>query len=137
MPLIVDDKWLKDYQARTGKGVHGAAVAGRPADPPPKRSKYGNVKIETEDGRFDSKHEAAVYEGLKLRARAGEIKAIGRQVTFYLPGGVKYVADFVVWDAGGGMQVLDAKSQATCKDKVYRLKKRLMMAEYGIEIKEV
>ena len=134
MALTVDEAWLKSYTERTGKTVQGA---GKPATNTAKRNKYGNVKTETDDGTFDSRHEAKVYEELKLRARAGEITVIGRQVTFYLPGGVRYIADFVILTADGKTEVLDAKSEATKKDKVYRIKKRLMMDTFGIEIKEV
>lgn len=139
MALVFDEKWLREYEKRTGKtaretfsGKGGAGIA-----PPPKRAKYGNVKTVTEDGTFDSRHEAREFEKLKLLARAGEIRAIARQVTFYLPGGVKYLADFVVWGADGKITVMDAKSEATKKDRVYRIKKRLMLDTFGIDIKEV
>lgn len=144
-PLVFDEAWLKDYTRRTGKTVQGER-GGRPssvrcADTFPsgkaRRTKYGNIRTETEDGSFDSKHEAREFEKLKLLARAGEIRAIARQVTFYLPGGVKYLADFVVWRADGKIEVMDAKSEATKKDKVYRIKKRLMLDTFGIEIEEV
>lgn len=160
MALTVDEKWLKDYTARTGKGVKGegdgrphpsaaptAYPEGKPrgtagASPRPTvegkpRNKYGNIRVETEDGTFDSKHEARVWEELKIRAKAGKIRAVGRQVTFFLPGGIKYLADFVVWTDDGETQVLDAKSEATKRDKVYRIKKRLMSDTFGIDIKEV
>ena len=136
MAFKVDEKWLSEYARRTGIRVPDAAET-EGVEHGRKRSKYGNARTETEDGTFDSKHEAQVWEELKLRARAGEIRAIARQAVFYLPGGVKYIADFAIWNADGSTDVLDAKSEATRKDKVYRIKKRLMMAEHGIEIREV
>ena len=67
----------------------------------------------------------------------GEYLGLGLQVAFYLPGGIKYLADFVAITKGGGIEVMDAKSEATRRDKVYRLKKRLMKECLGMEIREV
>lgn len=100
-------------------------------------AKYGNEKVCRGGKRFDSKHEAAVYEELRLRCMAGEYLGLGLQVAFYLPGGIKYLADFVAITKGGGIEVMDAKSEATRRDKVYRLKKRLMKECLGLEIIEV
>ena len=109
--------------------------------PPPgealRGAKYGNEKVCRGGKRFDSKHEAAVYEELRLRCMAGEYLGLGLQVAFYLPGGIKYLADFVAITKGGGIVVMDAKSEATRRDKVYRLKKRLMKECLGLEIREV
>ena len=109
--------------------------------PPPgealKGAKYGNEKVCRGGKRFDSKHEAAVYEELRLRCMAGEYLGLGLQVAFYLPGGIKYLADFVAITKGGGIEVMDAKSEATRRDKVYRLKKRLMKECLGLQIREV
>jgi hypothetical protein len=69
--------------------------------------------------------------------KAGEIRGVFRQHPFLLPGGVVYRADFVVLDNDGTWHVEDAKSVATARDKVYRLKKRQMRECLGIEIKEV
>lgn len=100
-------------------------------------AKYGNEKVCRGGKRFDSKHEAAVYEELRLRCMAGEYLGLGLQVVFYLPGGIKYLADFVAITKDGGIEVMDAKSEATRRDKVYRLKKRLMKECLGLEIIEV
>ena len=109
--------------------------------PPPgealRGAKYGNEKVCRGGKRFDSKHEAAVYEELRLRCMAGEYLGLGLQVAFYLPGGIKYLADFVAITKEGGIVVMDAKSEATRRDKVYRLKKRLMKECLGLEIIEV
>ena len=102
-----------------------------------KRAKYGNRKTELDGRTFDSQHEAEVYARLSLEARAGEHFAVFCQVPFALPGGVKYVADFVTLEPDGTFTVYDAKSAATARDKVYRLKKRQMKACNNIEIREV
>jgi len=128
-----------------GDGAGGAPHQSRPVGPrqlPPvgealKGAKYGNEKVCRGGKRFDSKHEAAVYEELRLRCMAGEYLGLGLQVAFYLPGGIKYLADFVAITKDGGIEVMDAKSEATRRDKVYRLKKRLMKECLGLEIREV
>ena len=53
-----------------------------------------------------------------------------------MPGGVKYVADFVLLHSDGHFTVIDAKSDATRRDRVYRLKKRLMRECLKLEIVE-
>ncbi len=104
----------------------------------PKRSKYGNKKVEVNGMKFDSIHEASVYGDLLLRKTTGEILCILRQVPFDLPGGIVYKADFVV--IGNDMKVedvIDAKSEITRKDRVYINKKKQIKALYGIEIHEI
>lgn len=132
MALNVDEAWLKAYQERTGKGISGAGTPA-PAETPEKRTKYGNVK---EDG-FDSRHEKRCYEELRMRCIGGEFRGLARQVTFYLPGGVKYIADFVTLNNDGSFTAYDAKSDATRKDKVYRIKRRLMEECLKIPITEM
>lgn len=104
----------------------------------PKRQKYGNKRVEIDGVKFDSKHEAAVYQELMLRVRAGELKTVCRQVKFDLPGGIVYIADFVAIRPDLSIEgVYDAKSKATQKNRVYINKKKQMKACLGIEIREV
>lgn len=102
-----------------------------------KPRKYGNEPVTHEGKRFDSKHEARVYEQLRLSGLAGAHVGLARQVCFFLPGGVRYYADFVTLHADGSYRVIDAKSAATRKNAVYRLKKRQMKACLGLDIEEV
>jgi hypothetical protein len=101
------------------------------------RLKYGNKRTERHGRVFDSVHEADCYDELLLRAMGGEIRAVALQVDFHLPGGTIYRADFVTMEKDGTYRVLDAKSEATRKDKVYRLKRRMMRECCGIEIEEI
>ena len=101
------------------------------------KPKYRNQPTEVDGHRFDSKHEAEVYQELMLRVRAGELKAVMRQVGFDLPGGIRYFADFVAVDNEMKIRVLDAKSDGTRKNRVYINKKKQMQAIWGIEIEEV
>lgn len=109
----------------------------RSAGETPRRTKYGNQRVEIDGKKFDSKHEAEVYAGLMLRKRAGELKLVLRQVSFDLPGNIRYVADFVTMDPAGNIEVIDAKSAATRKNRVYINKKKQVKSEWGFEIREV
>lgn len=110
-----------------------------PAETPNrKRPKYGN-RITVVDGKkFGSQHEADYYFSvLWPRWMAGELVLLARQVPFDLPGGIKYIADFVTVDAAGRVEVIDAKSAITKKNRTYINKKKQMKAIWGIEILEV
>jgi len=104
----------------------------------PKRQKYGNRKIEIDGMRFDSQHEADVYFGILLPSwKCGTYKLLARQVPFDLPGGIRYIADFLTVSVDGHVSVIDAKSEATRKNRVYINKAKQMKAIWGIEIQEV
>jgi hypothetical protein len=98
-----------------------------------KRSKYGNKR---ENG-FASKREARRHEVLMLRAKAREISELRCQVPFRIEINDElvctYKADFTYME-GGALIVEDTKGYRT---PVYRLKKRLMKAVHGIEIREI
>jgi hypothetical protein len=93
-----------------------------------------NAKPTTVDGmRFDSKAEARYYELLKTLQLAGEVVFFLRQVPFHLPGGVKYVCDFLVFLSDGTAEFIDVKGVRT---QTYAIKKKQVEALYPIEIKE-
>lgn len=110
-----------------------------------KRPKYGNRKVEIDGLKFDSEHEAAVYQQLMLQVRAGELKCVVRQVKFDLGGGYhatadsryQYIADFVTIDQNNVVRVLDAKSEITRQNRTYINKRKQMQAEWGLEVEEV
>lgn len=142
MGLRWTEEDLKDYKARQKR----QALPCVPAVPSsvslanmdrPKRNKYGNRRVEVDGIRFDSQKEARYYEELMLRYRAGDLKLVLLQVPFILPGPVKYYADFLTIDNDGRFEVIDVKSEATRKNRVYINKKKQMKAVWGIEIKEV
>lgn len=117
--------------------------------PRKRQSKYGNQKIEFDGHMFDSKLEARRYSELKLLEKAGEIKELELQKAFVIQPSffddkgkrqtaIKYIADFVYWEkreAGWKYIIEDVKSPATKKDRVYKLKKK-MMAYNGYVISE-
>ncbi|MBR3741107.1 MAG: DUF1064 domain-containing protein [Clostridia bacterium] len=115
-----------------------AAKIAEEAEKKVKRQKYGNRRVEVDGIKFDSQHEANVYQELMLRVRAGELKTVCRQVKFDLPGGIVYIADFVTIRPDMTVEgVYDAKSEATKQNRVYINKKKQVKACWGIEIREV
>lgn len=106
----------------------------------PVKSKYKNKPVVINGIKFQSTKEGARYGELLLLERNLIIHDLQRQVPFQIKvNGVKvcrYIADFTYMQ-DGKLQVEDVKSEHTKKLPVYRLKKKLMQAVHGIEIKEV
>lgn len=123
-------------------------------------NKYGNKKIFTTDGTFDSRKEYFRFHELSLLERAGAIQNLKRQVKYVLipaqyepstevykrgekkgepkPGKLiekecAYIADFV-FEENGKTVVEDTKG---FKTKDYIIKRKLMLYIHGIRINEV
>ena len=109
-------------------------------------TKYNNKKVTVNGQVFDSKKEANRYKELLLLEKAGAIKDLRMQVKFTLipsqrdeaTGKVverecSYKADFV-YDEDGKTVVEDVKGFRT---KEYIIKRKLLLYQYGIRIKEV
>lgn len=109
----------------------------------PTTSKYKNKKVVVDNILFDSKKEANYYTKLKILRDAGKISGLRLQEKFILQPSFKlngktyraitYVADFVYKD-DKGMHVVDTKGYRT---ETYKIKKKLFMKRFGIEIEEV
>ena len=104
-----------------------------------KQSKYRNVKTEVDGIVFDSAKEAGRYGELKYLIDAGEIQHLVLQPKLQIEiEGVligSYFADFLYFDVCKGEHVYeDVKGMRT---ETYRLKKKLVEAQYGIEITEI
>lgn len=112
-----------------------------------RRSKYGNrrVRLPGEARAFDSQREADEWVKLKILESRGMISELRRQVSFpLLVNGDKvtsYVADFLWWEGATANSerplrrvVADAKGYRTPE---YKIKKALMKAIHGIEIREL
>lgn len=102
--------------------------------------KYGNKRIQTEDGWFDSLAEHRRWGELKLLEKAGAIRSLRRQVDFELiprVGSLRpiiYRADFVYEEAPEWKEIVEDRKGF--KDRVYRLKCRMMLWRHGIVIRE-
>lgn len=101
-------------------------------------TKYGNRQVQVDGITFDSAAEARRYQELKLHERAGLLTNLELQPCFVIrvKGTVvcRYYGDFRYQTRDGETIVEDVKGART---DVYRLKKRLVEAEYGIRITEV
>lgn len=81
--------------------------------------------------KFASKKEAEYYRQLLTRQRIGEVIFFLRQAPFHLPGGVRYVVDFIEFLADGTVHFVDVKGMET---DTYKIKKKIVEATYPIEI---
>ena len=124
--------------------------------------KYHNRKITVDGITFDSKREYARYSELVLLEKAKKISNLRRQVKFVLipaqyeksnekykkgenKGQLKrgvllerecaYIADFVYIDNETNKKVVEDTKGMRTKD--YIIKRKLMLATYGIRISEV
>lgn len=112
-----------------------------------KQNKYHNQKCVYKGIKFDSKKEMGEYIKLELLQESKVIHDLRLQVEFELISTFKlndktyrktvYIADFTYFDKENKLHVIDVKSEATRKDKTYRLKKKLMAWKHGIEIEEI
>lgn len=105
-----------------------------------KKSKYKN-KWTTRDGiKFQSVREADEYTELTRRVRAGDILKFDRQKKYeFIVNGVKvssYKADFVVYHHDGSREVVDVKSPITRTLNDYVIRRKLMLALFGIKVIE-
>lgn len=100
-------------------------------------TKYRAKPVTIDGIRFASQAEARRYGELKLWQRDGGISGLAVHPRFALTvNGLKvctYEADFEYW-IGETRVIEDVKGVLT---PVYRLKKKLLRAVHGIEIKEV
>ena len=99
------------------------------------RHKY-HAKPTVNNGiRFDSMKEADRYETLKILRDNGHVACFLRQVPFHLPGGVRYVCDFLVFWEGGKVTFEDVKGFRT---ESYKAKKKMVEDLYApITITEI
>lgn len=95
--------------------------------------KFKAVRTEADGITFGSKKEAAYYEGLKLAKRGGDLVFFLRQVPFHLPGGIRYVVDFVEFWKNGEVRFVDVKGYKT---REYLTKKAIVESSYPIKIIE-
>jgi hypothetical protein len=113
--------------------------------PPPARkpAKYRNKPFRDRAGVYwHSRKEYRHWLVLRAAEAAGLVRDLRRQVRYRLTvNGVEvgsYVADFVFFDPETDRVVVqDVKSPATRKLPLYRLKKALLRAVWGLAVEEV
>jgi hypothetical protein len=108
-----------------------------------KSSKFGNVKVEIDGYKFDSRKESEFYGSLKIKKQAGLIKDFKMQVPYNIVVNnihiANYFLDFEVENNDGTIEYIDIKGKDKKTNKfiktgVFALKKRLVEAIYGIKI---
>lgn len=111
----------------------------RALTPARKPSKYRNRPVVVDGIRHDSRKEARRWADLQLLERSGKISDLKRQVVFPLDVNghsiCAYIADATYLEAGVFV-VEDTKSEITRKNPVYRIKRKLLKALRGIEVRE-
>ncbi len=99
-----------------------------------RKSKYRANKVAIDGHTFDSQKEADYYCELKLRLQAKEINGFCLQPIFILAPGLKYKADFIVFNKDNSTEVIDVKG---FKTKEYIAKKKVFEDKYNLKIKEI
>lgn len=109
----------------------------------PRASKYHATRTKVDGITFQSKREARRWQQLRILEAANQIFELRRQVPFpivivnldtgELVTVSTYYADFVYEPLEGGLVIEDAKGFRT---ETYKLKKRLVEAQYGVRIHE-
>ena len=99
-----------------------------------RKTKYRANKTSIDGHTFDSQKEAEFYNELKLRLKAGEIAGFCLQPIFVLAPGLKYKADFIIFNNNETTEIIDVKG---FKTKEYIAKKKVFEDKYNLKIKEV
>ena len=115
------ERWsIEDYKNFTDKKI--------------RKTKYSANKTSIDGHTFDSQKEADYYCELKNRLRAKDIRGFCIQPTFILAAGLKYKADFIVFNKDNTYDVIDVKG---FKTKEYIAKKKVFEDKYNMKIIEI
>lgn len=96
--------------------------------------KFKAKPVKSDGHHFGSTAEYNFGLHLELEKKNGNVVFYLRQVPFHLPGGVKYVVDYMVFNHDGTINFIDVKGVET---KEFITKKKIVEALYPIEIKVV
>lgn len=100
--------------------------------------KFGNVKVTVADGTFDSQKEYRRWCELKLLERGGAIRNLEHHVPISIDVNgqhiCKYEADFTYFENNERV-IEDCKGSTATITDVFRLKRKLIRALYGVEIR--
>jgi hypothetical protein len=134
------------------RGWEGVTRADLGARSLPKPSKYRNVRFQIDGIDFHSKHEAQCWAELKLREKAGEIRALARQVSYPLYAPVltwsgregasvqvsELIADFTFEERDGEawrLVVADAKGGRATQTQIFLLKSKWLELQNNIKVR--
>lgn len=96
--------------------------------------KFNAKRTEINGIKFSSLLESKYYQYLNLLIKSGEVVFFLRQVPFHLPGGIKYVVDYQIFNSDGSCKFVDVKGFETSE---FKIKKRIVESLYPIEIEIV
>ena len=99
-----------------------------------RKSKYRANKVSIDGHTFDSQKEADFYCELKLRLKSEEINGFCLQPIFILAPGLKYKADFIIFNKDNTTEVIDVKG---FKTKEYIAKKKVFEDKFNLKITEI
>ena len=108
------------------------------------KSKYRNKSVEIDGIKFHSTKEGKFYSELKIKKTLGEIKDFQMQVCYDIKINnihiANYFLDFLVIFPNNIIEYIDVKGKDKVSNKwiktdVFKLKKKLVEAIYGINIK--
>ena len=94
-------------------------------------TKFRSVITEIDGIKFHSKLEASYYQNLKILKKINLVDFWLQQVPFILPGGVKYLCDFLVFYADGSHKFVDVKGFETA---LFKMKKKQVESIYNVKI---
>ena len=102
-------------------------------------NKYGNKPTTVDGRRFASRREAERYVVLKQLQRSGEIVSLECQPRYRIEVCGEHICDYVADFRYGkqGDTTFTVEDVKGVKTDVYRIKKKLMFAVHGIEVREV
>lgn len=92
-----------------------------------RKTKYNNVKTESNGITFDSKAEARRFNDLRLLQMSGEVIWFQRQPSFLIGNSVRYRPDFIVCGKDGKIWLEDVKGMATA---AFTMKAKLFAEQY-------
>ena len=98
------------------------------------RHKFNAIQTIRDGIKFASKKEAAYYDELKLKQKAGTVCFFLRQTPFHLPGNITYRIDFQVFNSDGTVHFIDVKGFET---KTFKMKKKMVESLYPVKIEIV
>lgn len=97
-----------------------------------KKNKYNNAPVTIDNIRWPSKVHGDFYKYIKLRQQIKDIKYFLYEVPIRLPGKVKLIIDFMIFENDDTVEYIDIKGVLTPS---FIIKKKLVEALYPIKIK--
>lgn len=91
------------------------------------RHKFNAKRTAVGERSYASKAEARYAQRLHTRKAAGEVIGWLEQVPMHLPGGVRYVLDFLVFESDGTVRAVEVKGFET---EAWKIKSKLAAAAY-------